>query len=131
MPEQVKQENIKRWKAKGEDEFRKRALGELVTDSVLMYPNFSKDVHNAIKFDEPRNKVQEYLTKNDGKPGEEWCKYMVVDPGRSTCAVTFLAVPPPTMGRHVVCYDELYIHNCTAAKFGDMVAKGSPAWRAV
>jgi len=123
MPEQVKQENIKRWKAKGEDEFRKRALGELVTDSVLMYPNFSKDVHNAIKFDEPRNKVQEYLTKNDGKPGEEWCKYMVVDPGHSTCAVTFLAVPPPNMGRHVVCYDELYIHNCTAAKFGDMVAQ--------
>jgi len=27
------------------------------------------------------------------------------------------------MGRHVVCYDELYIHNCTAAKFGDMVAQ--------
>ena len=123
MPEQVKQENIKRWKAKGEDEFRKRALGELVTDSVLMYPNFSKDVHNAIKFDEPRNKVQEYLTKNNGQPGESWCKYMVVDPGHSTCAVTFLAVPPPTMGRHVVCYDELYIHNCTAAKFGDMVAQ--------
>ena len=123
MPEQVKQENIKRWKAKGEDEFRKRALGELVTDSVLMYPNFSKDVHNAIKFDEPRNKVQEYLTKNNGQPGENWCKYMVVDPGHSTCAVTFLAVPPPTMGRHVVCYDELYIHNCTAAKFGDMVAQ--------
>tara|TARA_Y100001963_G_scaffold159253_1_gene262122 strand:- start:9040 stop:10764 length:1725 start_codon:yes stop_codon:yes gene_type:complete len=123
MPEQVKQENIKRWKAKGEDEFRKRALGELVTDSVLMYPNFSKDVHNAIKFDEPRNKVQEYLTKNNGQPGEDWCKYMVVDPGHSTCAVTFLAVPSPTMGRHVVCYDELYIHNCTAAKFGDMVAQ--------
>jgi len=123
MPEQVKQENIKRWKAKGEDEFRKRALGELVTDSVLMYPNFSKDVHNAIKFDEPRNKVQEYLTKNNGQPGENWCKYMVVDPGHSVCAVTFLAVPPPTMGRHVVCYDELYIHNCTAAKFGDMVAQ--------
>jgi len=123
MPEQVKQENIKRWKAKGEDEYRKRALGELVTDSVLMYPNFSKDVHNAIKFEGPRNKVQKYLADNDGKPGQDWCKYMVVDPGHSTCAVTFLAVPPPSMGDHVVCYDELYIHNCTAAKFGNMVAQ--------
>lgn len=121
MPEQVKQENIKRWKAKGEDEFRKRALGELVTDSVLMYPNFSKDVHNAIKFDHPRNKVQEYLTNNDGKPGKDWCRYMVVDPGHSVCAVTFYAVPPASMGDHVVCYDELYIHNCTAAKFATMV----------
>ena len=123
MPEQVKQENIKRWKAKGEDEFRKRALGELVTDSVLMYPNFSKDLHNAIKFDEPRNAVQAYLTHNDGVPGKDWCRYMVVDPGHSVCAVTFYAVPPPSMGRHVVCYDELYIHNCTAAKFGAMVAQ--------
>ena len=123
MPEQVKQENIKRWKAKGEDEFRKRALGELVTDSVLMYPNFSKDVHNAIKFEEPRNKVQEYLANNDGKPGEKWCKYMVVDPGHSVCAVTFYAVPPASFGDHVVCFDELYIQHCTAAKFGVMVAQ--------
>lgn len=123
MPEQVKQENIKRWKAKGEDEFRKRALGELVTDSVLMYPNFSKDVHNAIRFEEPRNKVQEYLANNDGKPGKEWCKYMVVDPGHSVCAVTFYAIPPPGLGNNIVCYDELYIHNCTAAKFGNMVAQ--------
>jgi len=123
MPEEVKQENIKRWKAKGEDEFRKRALGELVTDSVLMYPNFSKDVHGAIKFEEPRNKVQEYLANNDGIPGKDWCRYMVVDPGHSVCAVTFYAVPPPSMGDYVVCYDELYIKHCTAAKFGTMVAQ--------
>ena len=123
MPEQVKQENIKRWKAKGEDEFRKRALGELVTDSVLMYPTFSKDVHNAIKFEEPRTSVQEYLANNHGIPGKDWCRYMVVDPGHSVCAVTFFAVPPPTMGDYIVCYDELYIKHCTAAKFGTMVGQ--------
>ena len=123
MPEEVKQENIKRWKAKGEDEFRKRALGELVTDSVLMYPNFSKDIHGAVKFDEPRNKVQEYLANNNGIPPKGWCRYMVVDPGHSVCAVTFYAVPPISMGDHIVCYDELYIKHCTAAKFGAMVAQ--------
>ena len=121
MPEQVKEENIKRWKAKGEDEFRKRALGEMVTDSVLMYPTFSKDIHKAIKFDDPRNKVQKYLAENDGKPGDNWTRYMVVDPGHSVCAVTFHAVPPPSFGDHVVVYDELYIQQCTADKFGDMV----------
>ena len=128
MPEQVKQENIKRWKAKGEDEFRKRALGELVTDSVLMYPNFSKDIHNAIKFEDPRTPVQKYLSENNGVPGRDWARYMVVDPGHSVCAVTFYAVPPPSMGDHVVVYDELYIKNCTAAKFGDLVAQKNAGW---
>lgn len=122
MPEQVKQENIKRWKARGEDEFRKRALGEMVTDSVLMYPTFSKDAHTAIKFEEPRNKVQEYLTKNNGIPPNDWCRYMVVDPGHSVCAVTFYATPPPSWGDHVVVYDELYIQHCTASKFAENVA---------
>ena len=128
MPEQVKQENIKRWKAKGDDEFRKRALGELVTDSVLMYPNFSKDVHNAIKFEDPRTPVQKYLSENNGIPGRDWTRYMVVDPGHSVCAVTYYAVPPPSMGDHVVVYDELYIKNCTAAKFGDLVAQKTKGW---
>lgn len=128
MPEQVKQENIKRWKAKGDDEFRKRALGELVTDSVLMYPNFSKDVHNAIKFEDPRTPVQKYLSENNGIPGRDWTRYMVVDPGHSVCAVTYYAVPPPSMGDHVVVYDELYIKNCTAAKFGAMVAQKNAKW---
>ncbi len=128
MPEQVKQENIKRWKAKGDDEFRKRALGELVTDSVLMYPNFSKDVHNAIKFEDPRTPVQKYLSENNGTPGRDWTRYMVVDPGHSICAVTYYAVPPPAMGDHVVVYDELYIKNCTAAKFGAMVAQKNAKW---
>ncbi len=123
MPEQVKQENIKRWKAKGEDEFRKRAMGELVTDSILMYPNFSKDVHNAIKFEDPRTPIQKYLSENNGVPGSDWTRYMVVDPGHSVCAVTFYAVPPSVLGDHVVVYDELYIKNCTAAKFGAMVSQ--------
>ena len=123
MPEQVKQENIKRWKARGEDEFRKRALGEMVTDSVLMYPNFSKDVHNAVKFEGPRNRVQEYLAEHDGIPGKDWTRYMVVDPGHAVCAATFWAGPPPTaFGDHAVVYDELYLQQCTAAKFAEGVS---------
>ena len=102
MPEQVKQENIKRWRKKGEDEYRKRALGEMVTDSVLMYPTFSKDVHNAIRFEDPRNAVQKVLTDNQGEPPEDWCRYMVVDPGHSVCAVTFWGVPPETYGDYVM-----------------------------
>ena len=122
MPEQVKQENIKRWKAKGDDEYRKRALGEMVTDSVLMYPTFSKDLHGSIRFEEPRNAVQKILTENDGNPPPNWARYMVVDPGHSVCAVTFWAVTPPELGEHVIAYDELYMQQCTAEKFGEAVA---------
>ena len=122
MPEQVKQENIKRWKAKGDDEYRKRALGEMVTDSVLMYPTFSKDLHGSVRFEEPRNAVQKILAENDGNPPPNWARYMVVDPGHSVCAVTFWAVTPPGLGEHVIAYDELYLQQCTAEKFGAAVA---------
>ena len=121
MPEQVKTENVKRWQAKGDDEYRKRALGEMVTDSILMYPTFAKDIHGAIKFEDPRTKVQEILTQNDGIPPKDWCRYMVVDPGHAVCAVTFWAVPPENVGDYKICYDELYIQQCTAAKFAEAV----------
>ena len=121
MPEQVKRENIKRWQAKGDDEYRKRALGEMVTDSILMYPSFAKDIHGAIKFEEPRTKVQEILAQNDGIPPKDWCRYMVVDPGHAVCAVTFWAVSPENVGDYKICYDELYIQQCTAVKFAEAV----------
>ena len=127
MPEQVKQENIKRWRKRGEDEYRKRALGEMVTDSILMYPTFSKDLHGAIRQSQPRTQVQKIITENKGVPPHEWCRYMVVDPGHAVCAVTFHAVPPPHIGSQTVVYDELYIQQCTATKFGEYVgvkAKG-------
>jgi len=121
MPEQVKQENIKRWRKKGDDEYRKRALGEMVTDSILMYPTFSKDIHGAVRHSEPRTRVQEIITELKGVPPRDWCRYMVVDPGHAVCAVTFFAVPPEHIGDQVVVYDELYLQQCTATKFADAV----------
>ena len=123
MPKQVKEENIKRWRKRGEDEYRKRALGEMVTDSVLMYPTFSKDLHRAIRHEEPRTEVQKILTEAKGEPPRDWCRYMVVDPGHSVSAVTFWATPPPALGDHVVCYDELYLQQCTAEIFAESVMR--------
>jgi len=121
MPEQVKKENIKRWQARGDDEYRKRALGEMTTDSILMYPTFSKHIHCAVKFEDPRTSIQKILTENDGLPPKDWCSYMVVDPGHAVCAVTFWTVPPEKLGDFRICYDELYIQQCTAVKFADAV----------
>ncbi len=121
MPAESREENIKRWKAKGEDEYRKRALGELVTDSYLMYPTFSTHVHDVMKDDETATTVQKIMVECKGIPPRDWCRYMVVDPGHTVCAVTFWAVPPPEIGKQKVCYDELYLQRCDAAILGYQV----------
>jgi hypothetical protein len=121
MPPSAREENIRIWKSKGEEEYRKRALGEMVIDSVLMYPTFSKDVHSCVN-DDPRNKLQEFLKDTMGMPGKDWCLYAVVDPGFSVCATTFWAVPPPDeFGDFRVLYDMAYQKQCTAEMWGEMM----------
>ncbi len=39
---------------------------------------------------------------------------MVLDPGQSTAAIGFFAVPTPEFGDVKVLYDELYLHNADA-----------------
>jgi hypothetical protein len=45
---------------------------------------------------------------------------MVVDPGHQVCAALFAAVPPDEKDA-VYLYDELYIKQCDAGKFGEAV----------
>ena len=119
MPEKEREENIARWRAIGEDEYRKRALGHLVTDSYLMYPTFSYDRHEAMNERETASDIQKFLVERNGEPPADWCRYAVVDPGHTVCAVEFFAVPPPKFGDYVVAYDELYIERCDAVMFGE------------
>lgn len=133
-PEESKEHNAKAWKAAGEDVYRARALGEFTIDSTRMYPTFSKEVHDVISRlttieqeheragRQMRAKVQKVLTENGGEPPMDWCRYMVFDPGFNVGAVTFYAVPPPhEFGNFKICYDMLYLTNCTASKWGDEV----------
>jgi len=122
-PEESKQANIVLWKSEGEDVYRNRALGQMVLDSILMYPTFSKDIHGAASLGSNSTAAQKIFTDNNGIPPEDWCRYMVVDPGHSTLAVLFFAVPPPRLGSQVFCYDELYLKQATAEIFGIKVAE--------
>lgn len=135
LPRKTLEENERIWKSAGEDIYRKRALGELTLDSVNVYPGFNKWTHNAIRrlsdserLEEQsglvlRNKAQKLLTENLGEPPEGWCRYMVVDPGHTVCAVAYLCVPPPEVGDFVILYDEDYITGATASLFGQHVEK--------
>jgi len=120
-PKESREQNLRLWKSQGEEVYRKRALGEMVMDSRLMYAAFSPSVHEAIKHEEPRLKVQQILTDRNGDPPADWCRYLVIDPGHSVCAALFFAVPPPEVGDHAVLYDELYIRECTATILADAV----------
>lgn len=88
-----------------EEERLVRIQGEFALGSWKVYPGFSMTVHG--------------MTLEDVPPG--WTRYMVVDPGHAVCACLFAAVPPPNYGDFVLCYDELYIPQCDAAKFADHV----------
>jgi hypothetical protein len=121
-PKESKKANEIILKSLGIDVWRQRMLGEIVLDGVLMYPTFSPNIHNAIKHDEPRTPIQAVLSSREGEPPDEWCRYAVVDPGHTVCAVTFIAVPPPDLGNFKVIYDELYLRQCTARIFAEHMA---------
>jgi hypothetical protein len=81
--------------------------GEYAIMSYMVYPDFSKTVHGVKEFDiDP-----------------SWSHYMLVDPGRQVCGTLFFAVPPDNhaLAGRKICYDELYIKDCTASMWGDEV----------
>jgi len=123
-PEESRQANLKAWASQGEDVVRKRAYGEMVMDSLLVYPAFSKYIHTTQYEDEEQAaQVCKLLRANQDEPLDDWCLSMVVDPGHAVCAVTFWATPPPSLGDYRICYDELYLRKCDAVMFAEAVGK--------
>jgi len=122
-PEESQKANLKIWAAQGDDVVRKRAYGEMVLDSVLMYPTFSKWTHDIVTDDDNMSPVQKaWKDAGNGAP-PNWCRDLIVDPGHTIAAVLFVATPPPIIGDFHVIYDELYIHQCTAEILGNRIAE--------
>lgn len=120
MTEETKQENIKRWKAIGEDEYRKRALGELVTDTIRMYPTFTPNVHAVQRYGKSHtNLFGEYLRTREIP--DDWCLRLFVDPGFDTLGALLIATLPDETCH--IAVRELYLHQCTATIFGLQVER--------
>lgn len=115
-------ENEKRKRIEGwtEEERQARDFGEYAMDSILMFPEFSRERHGLPRNGAIEPDALEAIVQNGVIP-PDWTRYMTVDPGHTTCAVLFAAVPPPEFGDYVVIYDELYIKNCTARIFAERV----------
>jgi len=117
-------EKRKRLEGWSDIERRARDEGEFVTDDVLVYPNFSPKVHGLPYSDDPAgdDEVTRVLRMRGWQPPDEWCRYMVLDPGHGTCACLFAAIPPPIkFGDFIVLYDEIYLHKSDASQLARAV----------
>jgi len=126
MTEEVRQENCKIWKKMGEDVYRKRALGELTTDQIKMYPSYSKFLHDArLPGDQMSEARRIFMERaNEGlDPPDDWMRVMVLDPGHKMLAVTWFAVPPPSLGFEKFAFNSLAIRNATALSLAKGVAE--------
>lgn len=121
LTEETRQENIKRWLDAGEDVYRQRALGELITDTVRMYPTFCSEVHAIQRYKTSHAELfGKYLTT--GQIPDNWCLRLFVDPGFSTCAALLVATLPPLNDTDPlvhVAVREIYKQQCNASGFAE------------
>jgi hypothetical protein len=90
-----------------ESNYAVRIRGEFAILSGRVYSEYSTNTHEI-----------------DAKPvPPTWTRFAAVDPGRQVCAVLFGAVPPPEEGDFFDLYDELYLKDCSAAIFGQEMAR--------
>lgn len=111
LPKEAKEAAIAGWKSMGEDVYRKRALGELVTDSIRMYPNFRRSIHSIDQYAKDLPEAGDYCRTR--QVPLNWCLRLALDPGHGTGAALLLATPPS--GKFHLAFGEIYIHGCTAA----------------
>lgn len=93
------------------EEYRVRILGEYAAHGFKVYPEYHLDIHGL--------PIQEACDPQTRQIPATWARWAVVDPGRQTCAVLFVAIPPGN--DFAVAYDELYISQCTAIKFAEQM----------
>jgi hypothetical protein len=111
IPAEAKRKRLKAWHDAGYVVARSRDEGEFTTDSILVFPTFSTDVHCLPSRSEP-DVLERFLADRNWQVPVDWTNYLVLDPGHSHPAVLFASVPPPDpFGDHVVVWDEVYIEQ--------------------
>jgi len=108
-------EKRKRREGWSDEEIAARDEGEFQTDTVLVYPSFSPQLHGTPSFEESADdNVDRALRERRGQPPDDWTRYIVLDPGHTVCALLCVAVPPESVGDALVCYKEFYYKRIDA-----------------
>lgn len=113
IDDEEKRKMLERWAAQGADVLRMRSDGEFSTDSILVYPSWNPSIH---VLDPAFSSLLPH-----GVVPDHWCRFAAVDPGHAVCAALFMAIPPDDS--MWLIYDELYLRDCNAVKFGDAFAE--------
>lgn len=130
MDEETKTNQYANWT---DEERRARDFGEYVTETILCYPEYERSLHCVPrKDDHTLDPLEVELEANKWKVPDTWTRWMAVDPGHTTLAVLFVAIPPPEVGDYVYVYDMCYIKSGSAKKFGEEVRRkvGSDVFQA-
>ncbi len=122
IPSDEKRKRLEGWAAAGEAVVRARDLGEYVDDFQLVFPDFDNDLHGMPRKAGP-DAVEEALAKNNWEIPDDWTRYLGVDPGHAHAAAIFVAVPPPSIGKFAVVYDEVYTERCNAEIQAELIAQ--------
>jgi len=124
IPSDEKRKRLEGWAAAGAAVVRARDLGEYVDDWQLVYPMFNIDIHGIPRKEELGiDAVGRALAPLNFRVPNDWTHYLALDPGWTNAAALLVAVPPPSVGKFIVAYDELFAQRCTADTFGELLAK--------
>jgi len=111
----------KRREGWSDEERRARDEGEFITDTFLIYPNYSENLHGIPNRLGPPDKLSQAIDMYGGQIPPSWTRYLALDPGHRVAAVLFAAVPPPDIGDYIVIYDEVYARYQDARGLAKMV----------
>lgn len=111
IDDEEKAKRIEGWEEEGEDVVRSRNLGHFLTDTVSMYPNFSRRVHSCPKEEEIWDDAVDKLIRGRAlQVPDDWSRYLIFDPGHALAAALFAAITPPDVTPFtILIYDELYM----------------------
>ena len=115
---QAKEDVLAGWSA---DERRARDTGEYLLDNLLIYPHFNKQLHTAYLEGDREDELSRVLRENGGEPPRDWTRELILDPGTTSPAVLFGAVPPKKFGDFVVVYNEINAPRHDASQIARLV----------
>ena len=118
LSEQAKEEALAGWSA---DERRARDSGEYLIDNLLIYPHFNKRLHCAYLEGDQEDELSRVLRESGGEPPRDWTREIILDPGTTSPAVLFGAVPPKKFGDFVVVYNEINAPRSDASQIARLV----------